>query len=132
MGKIQGLFVLMDKDGDGEVSLDELCEQLHDPRMSAFAASLDIDEEDLTMCFNIITANGTRKIDLDAFVVGCIKLRGQAKSVDVLDVCLTQSQISKAVGELAEEQSRFAAFCDRQFWELNPNKATWWEQRQTL
>lgn len=113
--KIEGLFEHMDQDGLGEVSYEQLCELVHDPRMSAFAASLDIDESDLTTCFSIITGNGQLKIDADRFVVGCIKLRGQAKSVDIIDICLTQTQIVKAIAGFSEEQKRFANFCSRQF-----------------
>lgn len=122
--KIQELFNHMDKDGDGEVSFEELHEHLHDPRMSAFAASLDIDEEDLTTCFTIITAHGRQKINADTFVVCCIKLRGHAKSVDLIDIGVMQSQIVASVVELAQEQQRFAAFCSKHFQTLQKSTRT--------
>lgn len=88
----------MDHDNDGHVTYDELCHNLTDNRMVAFAARLDIDHESLPMIYSILTVNGTMPVDADTFVVGCIKLKGLAKSVDIVDVALAMNRLS---GDLA-------------------------------
>lgn len=101
--QIQGLFARIDADHDGQVSLAELTASLHDKAMVEFAASLDIEESDLTMCFSILTGNGRLTVDTDTFVVGCIKLRGNARSVDVIDLAMGQNVIMSHLRKLFSE-----------------------------
>jgi len=58
----------------------------HDLRMYAFAKSLDIDIADAKQLFQILSNNGWRSVDIDSFVVGCIRLKGAAKSMDLMDL----------------------------------------------
>ena len=50
-------------------------------------------------------------MSVNAFVVGCIKLRGLAKSMDVMDLLVSARRS-------ADEQKRFAVNCDAKFDEL--------------
>merc|ERR1719223_8161 len=86
--KIKALYNHIDLDGSGLVHYDEFIQYLGDPRMQAFATSLDIEAADLDQFFSILSVNGTKAVDLETFVVGCIKLRGLAKSMDMMDVML--------------------------------------------
>lgn len=104
--QIESLFKRMDTDNDGQVSFQDLCLSLHDKEMSAFAASLEIEEADLSACFSIITSNGAYRIDLENFVTGCIKLRGMAKSVDIIDVAIAQNNIAENLHKLCEEHAQ--------------------------
>merc|ERR1711957_671456 len=73
--------------GEGEgVTKDQLMRHRKDPTMEVFASNLDIQDVDLPMFFDLLTSHGKRSIDLESFVVGCIKLRGTAKSVDVIEL----------------------------------------------
>merc|ERR1712176_1681338 len=73
--KLQAFYDEIDDDGDGEISYSEFCGHLQDPTWHAFAASLDI----------------------DTFVVGCIKLKGAAKSMDLIDLMHEHENFSKKV-----------------------------------
>ena len=79
--------------------------------MVAFASSLDIEASQLEQFFGILSGGGERVVDLETFVVGCIKLRGVAKSMDLMEVLITQQRVS-------EEQSRFVHYCEEQFLSL--------------
>merc|ERR1712232_1308426 len=95
MCKIKDLYEMMDIDGSGEVGYDEFVKFAHDPEMKGFAASLELEPNDLQQFFSILTGNGIRKVDLETFVVGCIKLRGTATSMDMQDCLMTIRQIVK-------------------------------------
>merc|ERR1719443_607591 len=69
--------------------MEEFVKHLVDPRMQAFAASLEIETEDLQQFFSILSGSGHRTVDLETFVIGCIKLRGMARSVDLIDLVLS-------------------------------------------
>lgn len=76
--------------------------------MTAFALTLGIEATDLDQFFTILSANGSRNVDLETFVVGCIKLRGMAKSMDVLECVLAQRQTQ-------QDLHSFMTYCRRQF-----------------
>lgn len=102
--KIRALYAEMDTDASGEVTFDTFRKCLSDPRVLAFASCLDIEISDMQQFFNILSANGTRPVDGNTFVVGCIKLRGEARSVDVMDILITQRNA-------LHEQEKFMSFC---------------------
>lgn len=101
MTKVTAMYQQMDHTDCGEVTFDTFQRHMSDARMVAFAESLDIDTSNLEQFFNILSQNGRRAVDLETFVVGCIKLRGMAKSMDMMDVLISQRR-------LTEEQARMA------------------------
>lgn len=81
--KLTGLFQDCDSDQDGVISYDDFVACLNDPRLHAFASSLGIDTYDTVAFFKTLTGNLGDLIGVEAFVIGCIKLRGEAKAVDM-------------------------------------------------
>jgi len=90
--KLQQLFQLMDNEKSGEISYEVFCAHSESPHMLSFAASLEIDIADASKFFLEISDRGRRSVDMETFVVGCIKLKGAAKSVDLLDINYTQKK----------------------------------------
>merc|ERR1712050_69807 len=82
-------------DGSGDISEDEFCRHLKDPEMVAFASSLEIEVVDVAQFFNIISGNGKYPVDVETFVVGCIKLKGLAKSIDLLGLIHLQKKATR-------------------------------------
>merc|ERR1712093_578162 len=66
-----------------------------EPEMYALASSMDIDAMDVEQFFNILSADGTQPVDISSFVVGCMKMRGTAKSMDLLGLVYSQQQYQK-------------------------------------
>lgn len=97
------LFEKMDKDGGGDVSYDEFSEHRNDPVMSVFAEKLQIEPTDLEDFFALISAGGRRRVDLETFVVGAIKLRGLAKSMDIMEVQSAQHDFSSDFKKFREQ-----------------------------
>lgn len=77
-------FNALDTDASGDVSLSEFTAQMASPQLNAFVASLGIEILDAKECFEVLSWGGTVPVDLEAFVVGCIKMKGQARSLDMM------------------------------------------------
>merc|ERR1712137_11009 len=84
--KLRKFYDEIDNDGSGEISYHELCANLHNPTWYAFAASLEIDASDAKQFFHLLSNEGNHPVDIDTFVVGCIKLKGHAKSMDLVSL----------------------------------------------
>jgi hypothetical protein len=98
-------FNQADEDKSGCVSLEELRDCLDDPDMVAMVSAMGIQVMDLKQFFGMLSCSGQREVDLETFVVGCIKMRGEARSMDLQ--------------ELIFEHRSFANFCHMQFKELH-------------
>lgn len=82
---IKQLFSEMDKDGKGRITRDAFMANLHNSQMVAFLSRVGIDAIDAEGFFDILASEaGTGGIDVEAFVLGCMKLRGPARSMDLL------------------------------------------------
>lgn len=84
---IQKLFTEMDKDGRGQITRESFAEQLSSSEMVAFLQRVGIDSLDAEGFFDILASESDSDaggIDVEAFVLGCMKLRGAARSMDLL------------------------------------------------
>merc|ERR1711988_1122513 len=66
------------------ITFEKFVKGIDDPAVLAFARTLDIEIMDMKQFFMVISANGQRAVDLETFVSGCIKLRGMARSMDLM------------------------------------------------
>eukprot|EP00747_Dinoflagellata_sp_TGD_P099273 gnl/TRDRNA2_/TRDRNA2_167691_c1_seq1.p1 gnl/TRDRNA2_/TRDRNA2_167691_c1~~gnl/TRDRNA2_/TRDRNA2_167691_c1_seq1.p1 ORF type:complete len:124 (+),score=24.96 gnl/TRDRNA2_/TRDRNA2_167691_c1_seq1:174-545(+) len=95
--------------------------------LEAFAASLHIDTSDLEQVFRLLSNDGRDSVDVDSFVMGCMKIKGTAKS---MDVCALLHEQHKA----KEANTEFHKLCQDSFLRINaridyllkilPNQAT--------
>lgn len=125
MKKLVSLFNQLDDDGSGEITLEEFREHLADPRMEAFGASMEVESYDLERLFIVLTADGRRPVDLETFVVGCIRMKGGAKSIDMQGLLLSQKKS-------AQDQHRIAALCSQHLQSLRQIEQQVEQQRAAL
>jgi voltage-gated sodium channel len=92
IGKLRLLFEEMDEHEDGHISLDKFIAGMGHPKMWAFAPSLGIEISDAKHFFELLSEHGRKQVDLETFVTGCIRMKGQAQSIDLLDLKATQVQ----------------------------------------
>lgn len=78
-------------DGRGYITQVDFKAMMRDPRMDRFAAELDIDSLDLSNFFDRLSAHGQQAVEVDRFVEGCIRMCGQARSMDMNEL-LTQTE----------------------------------------
>eukprot|EP00747_Dinoflagellata_sp_TGD_P016764 gnl/TRDRNA2_/TRDRNA2_125349_c0_seq2.p1 gnl/TRDRNA2_/TRDRNA2_125349_c0~~gnl/TRDRNA2_/TRDRNA2_125349_c0_seq2.p1 ORF type:complete len:649 (-),score=122.47 gnl/TRDRNA2_/TRDRNA2_125349_c0_seq2:82-1905(-) len=76
----------MDSDGDGQIGWDEFREVMEDPHVAPIMRAMGLDVKDAEQFYNVMLmtahANGA-SISIDEFVDGCMKMRGQATSIDL-------------------------------------------------
>jgi hypothetical protein len=87
VNKFKELYANLDADHSGDISLSELSRYLTDPALLAFMESLEIDASDIEQFFAAVSGDGELSVDVETFVVGCMKLKGNARSMDLLSLC---------------------------------------------
>lgn len=107
IGIVKAFFEEIDEDGSGDVTLDEFRRHVGNPKLRIFAESLDIPVEDAEQFFRVLSNNGTVTVDIDTFVVGCIKLRGYSKSVDLFGMYQMLRSVHRKIGELQQQVGDF-------------------------
>jgi len=86
------LFQKMDADLSGDISEEEFRKHATCPEMMAFASSLELDVIDIAQFYNMLSSRGKYAVDLETFVVGCVKLKGNARSLDLQGLIANQKR----------------------------------------
>jgi hypothetical protein len=81
---LRGIFKDADLDCSGTMTLKEFKTHLTNPWVRAYFSGLEIDPSDAVSIFTLIAKEGSTEVEIDEFVAGTMKLKGHAKSVDVL------------------------------------------------
>jgi len=81
--KIKNLFTSLDGDDSGHITLKELEKLMKDETLQAHFEALDLDVNDAWTLFKLIDQDNQHTIDIEEFVMGCMKLRGTAKTMDM-------------------------------------------------
>jgi len=111
---VSTLFKSIDRTGQGEISWEEFYEALHKPPMLAFFSKLELDVMDVAQFFEILSDEGQHLVDLETFITGCIKMRGTAKSMDLLGLVQLQTKEIRS-HSLFREQAKADSDLFRQY-----------------
>eukprot|EP00930_Biecheleria_cincta_P008949 TRINITY_DN110562_c0_g1_i1.p1 TRINITY_DN110562_c0_g1~~TRINITY_DN110562_c0_g1_i1.p1 ORF type:complete len:520 (+),score=67.26 TRINITY_DN110562_c0_g1_i1:129-1562(+) len=79
-------FKSLDRDDSGEISSDELAQMLYDQEFNAYLSYLNVSVDDVFDIFDVFDIDGSGQVSLEEFVSGCMKVKGFAKSLDVMKV----------------------------------------------
>mmetsp|Transcript_38870 Transcript_38870/g.67563 ORF Transcript_38870/g.67563 Transcript_38870/m.67563 type:complete len:233 (-) Transcript_38870:52-750(-) len=105
ISKIRTLYQKIAKGTRSELTKVDFDKVLQDSEMLAFMQSVEIDSMDVEQFFNILSCEGTQGVDIETFVVGCMKLRGMARSMDLLGLIHTQRADSKTIKQIERQLS---------------------------
>jgi len=103
--KVRTFFKEADKDKSGMLSIEEFRETLKHPEVQAYFSALDLDVSQAELLFTLLDQDHSKMVSLDEFLAGCMRLRGQAKSIDVNMLLHASRQLFKRVGNLIEAVS---------------------------
>lgn len=82
--KMKRFFNQTDTSGDGSIDLDEFKTMMSDPAVVTWLASMELEEKDHDVLFRLIDTDGEGAITLQMLARGVGKLKGAARSVDVV------------------------------------------------
>lgn len=91
------VFRDFDQNGNGAISWTEFELALEDERMLAFLASMGLDISDAIGLFEVLDSDSTGAIEQTEFLLGCLRLRGGAKSIDLVRVQMEQEWMHRAL-----------------------------------
>lgn len=124
---IKKLYSAMDEDNSGSLTYTEFATHLNSPQMHAFTSALDLELSDVASFFRLLAPDENSAVDLETFVIGCMKLRGAAKSMDLMGLihehkrsaAFTKAHIAKVeerldaidkrLSEVASQEARLSA-----------------------
>jgi len=99
------IFRMSDADGSGDLDIDEFKKALNakDSEVSWRMKVLDLPAEECARLFTVIDGSGTRTLSCEEFIEGCTKLKGPAKSRDLLAITAQADSLSQKMDGLAED-----------------------------
>lgn len=80
--KVKKLFSTIDYSGDGSINLEEFSKLVKSPKLQFWMSQLELEYHDLLSLFEFLD-NGDGEITLMEFIDGAVRLRGNAKALDV-------------------------------------------------
>jgi hypothetical protein len=92
---VQEFFSLADTEQSGTLSWDELAQYLEDDKNKAQFQALDLDLWQAHVLFDMLDEDGSGEVGIREFLEGCIRLKGQARS---MDLHLAIFQLQQVVG----------------------------------
>merc|ERR1712150_35607 len=116
MGYIESfkqIFQRFDDDSSNDVDLNEFEKHLSSQEMVAFMSGLGLDPRDVRQFFCVLSQDGQCPVDMETFVIGCLKLQGLAKSMDLIGLANVQKQLTMRLKEQVQHcTNRIDALCD--------------------
>merc|ERR1712136_529027 len=80
---LRDLFYEIDKDGSNSITLDELMHMLQAEEVHTVMKMLDLEVSDAVSFFKILDVDESSRVEIDEFVMGCMRHMGKAKAVDI-------------------------------------------------
>merc|ERR1712039_578258 len=106
--RIKTFFQEADLDKSGTLSWDEFKAHLGNHKVRAYFQTLDLDVSQAHVLFELLDTDGSDSVTIDEFLEGCMRLKGQAKSID-LNMLVYMSK------KLFDQLSTFMRWTEHQF-----------------
>jgi voltage-gated sodium channel len=86
LNHLKEIFEYADKDGNGSLTVDEFRTAIRQPEVERKLKLIELPVADAEELFTILDHDGSGELSVDEFIGGCIRLKGNAKSKDLLAV----------------------------------------------
>eukprot|EP00746_Dinoflagellata_sp_MGD_P101070 gnl/MRDRNA2_/MRDRNA2_41161_c0_seq1.p1 gnl/MRDRNA2_/MRDRNA2_41161_c0~~gnl/MRDRNA2_/MRDRNA2_41161_c0_seq1.p1 ORF type:complete len:658 (+),score=96.67 gnl/MRDRNA2_/MRDRNA2_41161_c0_seq1:124-2097(+) len=102
------IFQEADLDNSGTLTLDEIQTLLGDVRVKVFLKSLELEVWEVKAFFSLLDAEKKGFVDIDSFIEGCLRIKGQARNMDLQAMKMEQIKFQR-------RWEIFADYCQAQF-----------------
>merc|ERR1711904_756609 len=85
---LKDIFKLADEDGSGDLDRGEFFRCLQNPEVEKKMKLIQLPMNEAKNLFSVLDADGQGSLSIDEFIGGCLRLKGSAKSKDLLSVQL--------------------------------------------
>jgi hypothetical protein len=86
LNHLREIFEFADKDGNGSLTVDEFRSAIRQPDVERKLRLIELPVADAEELFTILDHDGSGELSVDEFIGGCVRLKGTAKSKDLLAV----------------------------------------------
>eukprot|EP00927_Polykrikos_kofoidii_P051429 TRINITY_DN45232_c0_g1_i1.p1 TRINITY_DN45232_c0_g1~~TRINITY_DN45232_c0_g1_i1.p1 ORF type:complete len:699 (-),score=129.07 TRINITY_DN45232_c0_g1_i1:6-2102(-) len=100
--QFQTMFDQMDN-GAGEVTVGEFSKHLRNDTVQAYFALLELEITDAWVLFKLLDSDCSGSIDAEEFVDGCLRLKGQARSIDLAKMRRENKKVASYLSRKVED-----------------------------
>lgn len=101
LGKLAQAFEVMDESGDGTITYDEFQGMLANPDVKAYLSVLDLEVHETKTLFHLLDG-GDGQITYAEFIEGILRMKGQARAIDVICVQRDLSRLTDSVSAIRD------------------------------
>lgn len=110
--EMKSIFEEVDIEGTGCIDWEQFRSFIHNEHVQAYFATQQLDTSDARELFNLLDQDGDDEVCIEEFILGCKKLRGQAKSSDVATLLRENKKFNnKSMKAIRKVEDRLAAIC---------------------
>jgi len=99
MSELKTVFLEMDDDESGSINYDEMLGVLGNEGVKQCFTSMGLNPWEVEKLFKMIDEDNTGEIQIDDFLGGCLRLRGEARSIDVHAVLREAKKLERRFDE---------------------------------
>merc|ERR1712193_330034 len=97
---LKDIFKLADEDGSGDLDRGEFFRCLQNPLVEKKMKLIQLPLAEARNLFEVLDADGMGSLSIDEFISGCLRLKGSAKSKDLLTVQIQVESLAKRMDDL--------------------------------
>merc|ERR1711920_254468 len=98
----------MDTDETGYITKTQFLRHIEDEQVKTYFATLDLDSHDALVLFKLLDLGPDKGLDVEDFVMGCLRLKGQAKSCDMARVMYENRLMIRSLQDLHDKVDLFS------------------------
>lgn len=98
--KLRAVFSKMDEDGGGTITAEEFNTHIQSDEVKHIFNQLGLDAVDAEKFFAILDTDGNSMLEIEEFVMGCMRFKSKGKTIDIESAVLESKLMSKKVIEM--------------------------------
>lgn len=103
---LRSIFIECDDDRSGTLSLEEFKSHMENGQVQAYLAALELSVPQAEVMFKMLDLDESNSISLDEFVLGCLRFKGTAKTLDVGTLLYETRNIKSMMNKQLQHRDR--------------------------